>query len=94
MEPDFNIKRGTLKQLIYSNKKQDKGKDSRGYEKIKKLLEPYREAAENRKKMVVKNKYRKIKKMVMDWKEPSNYSEFEDFCKELEKKLSDATALF
>ena len=80
--------------MVYSNKKQDKGKDSKGYAKIKNLLEPHREAAENIKKMVIKNKYYKIKKMVIDWKEPSNYSELKDFCKELEKKLSDATAIF
>jgi DNA-binding transcriptional regulator GbsR (MarR family) len=80
--------------LIYSNKKQDKGKDSRGYAKIKNLLEPYRKAAENRRKAAIKNKYGKIKNMVMGWEEPSNGSELEDFCEELKKIISDATALF
>jgi len=38
VELDFDIKKGKLKQSFYMNKRQDKGKDSRGYAKIKDLL--------------------------------------------------------
>jgi len=94
VEPDFGIERGKLKQSISANKKQNSGKDSRDHAEIKKLLEPYREKAENIRKTALKDKYYKIRKMVIDWKEPSDYSELEVFCKELEKTISEINALF